>query len=114
VAQTYSLTLPLIYAKLLQAITSTINVICMNHVIHTKLGEGRRVAIPAELCQEYGLQTGDPLVMEASAAGIVLRPLDTVIHELQAFFADAAPAKVRLSDELSRDRRAEAEREDRG
>ena len=43
-----------------------------------------------------------------------MRPLDKVIQEVQAFFADAAPRDVVLSDELSRDRRAEAAREDRG
>jgi len=83
----------------------------MNRVFHTRLQKGRRVTIPAELCQKFELRPGDPLVLESSEAGIVVQPLYTVIHEVQAFFADAAPANVRLSDELSRDRRAEAERE---
>lgn len=86
----------------------------MSHVVHTKMGEGRRVAIPAELCQEYGLEPGSPVVLEPSESGIVVRPLDAVIREVQAFFADAAPPEVSLSDELIRDRRAEAKREDRG
>jgi bifunctional DNA-binding transcriptional regulator/antitoxin component of YhaV-PrlF toxin-antitoxin module len=78
------------------------------------MSEGRRIAIPSELCQEYGLQPGDPIVLEPTESGIVLRPLDTVIREVQAFFADVAPADVRLSEELSRDRRKEAAREERG
>ena len=86
----------------------------MVHVIHTKMGEGRRVAIPADLCQEYGLQPGTAVVLEPSPTGIVVRPLDTVIREVQAFFADAAPPDVVLSEELSRDRRAEAARDKRG
>ena len=86
----------------------------MSLVTHTKMSEGRRVAIPAEMCQEYGLEPGSPVVLEPSAAGIVLRPLDAVVREVQAFFADAAPSDVLLSEELSRDRRAEAAREDRG
>jgi bifunctional DNA-binding transcriptional regulator/antitoxin component of YhaV-PrlF toxin-antitoxin module len=86
----------------------------MSNVIHTKMGEGRRVAIPSELCQEYGLKPGAPVVLEPSESGIVLRPLDTVIREVQAFFADAAPADVLLSEELSKDRRDEASRESRG
>ena len=86
----------------------------MGNVIHTKLGEGRRIAIPAELCQQYGLEPGDPVVLEPSTSGIVMRPLDAVIREVQAFFADAAPPGVMLSDELIRDRREEAERENRG
>jgi AbrB family looped-hinge helix DNA binding protein len=83
----------------------------MNDVIHVKLGAHRRVAIPAELCQRYGLHPGDPLVLEASDHAITLRPLDDVVREVQAFFADAAPPDKTLSDELIRDRRAEAKRE---
>jgi bifunctional DNA-binding transcriptional regulator/antitoxin component of YhaV-PrlF toxin-antitoxin module len=86
----------------------------MPNVVHTKLGEGRRVAIPAELCQQYGIEPGDPVVLEPSETGIIVRPLSTVIREVQAFFADAAPTGVVLSDELLRDRREEAERENRG
>jgi bifunctional DNA-binding transcriptional regulator/antitoxin component of YhaV-PrlF toxin-antitoxin module len=85
----------------------------MSNVIHTKMGEGRRVAIPAEMCHEYGLEPGAPVVLEPSESGIILRPLDVVIREVQAFFADAAPRDVLLSEELIRDRRAEAAREDR-
>ena len=85
----------------------------MIHVTHTKMSEGRRVAIPAEMCHEYGLKPGSPVVLEPSEAGIIVRPLEVVIHEVQAFFADAAPPDVLLSDELSKDRRAEAAREDR-
>jgi bifunctional DNA-binding transcriptional regulator/antitoxin component of YhaV-PrlF toxin-antitoxin module len=86
----------------------------MFHVTHTKMGEGRRVAIPADLCQEYGMQPGTPIVLEPSQAGIVVRPLETVIDEVQAFFADVAPPNVLLSEELVRDRRAEAARDKRG
>ena len=67
----------------------------MNQVIHTKMSDGRRVAIPAELCKEYGLKPGGPVVLESSDAGIVVRPLDAVIREVQAFFADAAPEEHR-------------------
>jgi bifunctional DNA-binding transcriptional regulator/antitoxin component of YhaV-PrlF toxin-antitoxin module len=56
----------------------------MANVIHTKLGEGRRVAIPAELCHRYGIEPGDPVVLEPSDSGIVMRPLDAVIREVQA------------------------------
>lgn len=86
----------------------------MANVIHTKLGEGRRVAIPAELCQRYGIEPGDPVVLEPTDSGIVMRPLDAVIREVQAYFADIVPPGVSLSEELLRDRREEAERENRG
>jgi len=78
------------------------------------MGEGRRVAIPANLCQEYGLQPGTPVVLEPSPSGIVVRPLKAVIREVQEFFADAAPPHVVLTEELSRDRRGEAAGDQRG
>jgi bifunctional DNA-binding transcriptional regulator/antitoxin component of YhaV-PrlF toxin-antitoxin module len=80
----------------------------MTNCIHTKLGEGRRIAIPADLCQRYHLQPGDPVVLEPMDAYFVVRPLEDVISEVQAFFAGIAPSGVVLSEELSRDRRAEA------
>ena len=85
----------------------------MADVIHTKMGEGRRVAVPAELCQRYGIDPGDPVVPEPAESGIVLRPLDAVIREVQTFFADITPASGLLSDELIRERHMEAERESR-
>lgn len=86
----------------------------MENVIHTKLSENRRVAIPADLCNRFGLKPGDPVVLESTDAGIVLRPLDAVLREVQAFFADVAPPEVLLSDELIKDRHEEAVRESRG
>jgi bifunctional DNA-binding transcriptional regulator/antitoxin component of YhaV-PrlF toxin-antitoxin module len=85
----------------------------MVEVIHTKISESRRVAIPAELCQRYGLVPGDPVVLEPSDAGIMVRPLDAVIRDVQAFFAETAPPEELLSEELIRDRREEAARENR-
>ena len=85
----------------------------MVHVTHTKMGGGRRITIPAEMCHEYGLEPGTALVLEPTRSGIVIRPLQDVVHEVQAFFADAAPPGVRLSDTLIEDRRREAAEEDR-
>jgi bifunctional DNA-binding transcriptional regulator/antitoxin component of YhaV-PrlF toxin-antitoxin module len=108
----YLLTTTLNRGTLKGQVTSTSHVDCMNQVIHTKLGEGRRVAIPADICHEYHLMPGDPVVLEATPSGIVIRPLDAVVREVQAFFASVGPTDGLLSDELIRDRRAEAARED--
>jgi bifunctional DNA-binding transcriptional regulator/antitoxin component of YhaV-PrlF toxin-antitoxin module len=86
----------------------------MQNVTHTKMGEGRRIAIPAELCHEYGLEPGSPVVLEPTESGIIVRPLEEVIRAVQAYFAGTAPKGVLVSEELIRDRREEAAREDRG
>jgi hypothetical protein len=51
--------------------------------------------------------------LEPTGSGIVVRPLDAVIDEVQAFFADLAASDVLLSEELIRDRCEEAKRESR-
>jgi hypothetical protein len=57
------------------------------------------------------LNPGDPVVLEPSDSGITVRPLDNVVKEVQAFFAEVAPANAGLSEELLRDRRKEAAKE---
>jgi AbrB family looped-hinge helix DNA binding protein len=81
----------------------------MHHVYHTKLGEGRRVAIPAEVCRRFGISPGDPVVVEADDGGVRVRSLAAVIREVQDHFARLAPPGMLISEELIRDRRAEAE-----
>lgn len=105
------LTLKSSYGTLAISYQTTIPFLIMTDTIHTKLTEGRRVAIPAVICQELGLRPGDPLVLEVANRAIILRSLDDVVREVQAYFADVAPPNVVLSDELSRDRRAEAARD---
>ena len=85
----------------------------MQNAIHTKIGPGRRVVIPAGLCHDYGFAPGTPVVLEPTEQGIVVRPFGDVARDVQAYFAGTAPKGVRLSDELLRDRRDEVAREDR-
>ena len=82
-----------------------------HNVIHSKLSEGRRIALPAELCRMFDMEPGDPIVLEAGPQGIMVRPADAVLHDVQAFFADAAPRRVLLSESLLADRRAAAKQE---
>lgn len=80
-------------------------------IVHTKLGVSRRLAIPAELCQRYGLAPGGPVVIEATESGLMVRPLERVLDEVQSYFAAVAPREAVLSEELLRERREEAGRE---
>lgn len=47
----------------------------VKRVIPTKLGGGRRVVIPSDMCREHGLESGKPLVLESTETGIVVRLL---------------------------------------
>ena len=82
----------------------------MGNLIYYEDRRRTRVAIPADLCHQYGLEPGDKVVLEATPDGIVLRPLE----EVRAFSADIQPAGGLLSEESLRDRREDAERKHRG
>jgi AbrB family looped-hinge helix DNA binding protein len=84
----------------------------MDDVYYTKLGEGRRVAIPAEVCEQLGLQPGDPLAIKVQDHSLQLVPYEQIIREVQEAFAPYRQPGVSAVDELIRERRREAARED--
>src|SRR5579871_2437143 len=85
----------------------------MDRVYHTKLGEGRRVAIPAEVCEQLGLRPGAPLAITIEDNGLHVVPYEQIIREVQAAFAPYKQAGVSMVDELIQERRLEAAREER-
>jgi AbrB family looped-hinge helix DNA binding protein len=85
----------------------------MENVYHTKLGEGRRIAIPAEVCDQLGLRPGAPLAITIEADGLHVVPYEQIIREVQAAFAPYRQPGVSAVDELIQERRDEAVREER-
>ena len=69
--------------------------------------------IPAPLRKSLNLKLDDTLVVESDGGSLLVRGYDQVLREVQAAFASGAPPEVLISDELIRDRREEAAREDR-
>jgi len=85
----------------------------MEDVFHTKLGGGRRIAIPAEVCEKLGLQLGDPLAIKVGDDGLQLIPFEHVVRDVQKAFAHYRKPGSSQVDELIRDRREEAKRDER-
>ena len=83
----------------------------METVYHTKLGGGRRVAIPAEVCKKLGLAAGDALTIRLGEDGMQLLTFDHIIRDVQKAFAPYRKRGVNQVDELVRERRDEAARE---
>lgn len=83
------------------------------HIERVTLGEHGRLTIPAAMRREIGIKAGDTVVVESDGDSLLVRTLDQVVREVQAAFADVAPADLLLSGELIADRRAEAERDGR-
>ncbi|MBA4067309.1 MAG: hypothetical protein C0501_27095 [Isosphaera sp.] len=83
------------------------------HIEHVRMGEDGRLVIPAALRREAGLKPGDTVVIESDGDSLLLKSYDRVLAEVQGHFAALAAPAVLLSEELIRERRAEAAREGR-
>jgi AbrB family looped-hinge helix DNA binding protein len=83
----------------------------MSNVYHSKLGEGRRIAIPAEACEKMNLSPGDPVSIELRDEGLLIVPYAEVIRKVQAAFAPYRKPGESVADELLAERRLEAARE---
>ena len=81
----------------------------MSHKTIT-MGERGRLVIPADTRRRLGLSSGDRLVVDERDGELHLLPVTARIARLRGAWAEPATERV-LSEELIRERRAEAERE---
>jgi AbrB family looped-hinge helix DNA binding protein len=79
---------------------------------HVRIAPGGRVVIPAEFRKALGLAVGDDLVIELKEGELQLRSLDAAIRRVQDMVRRYVPEGVSLADELIRERREEAAREE--
>jgi bifunctional DNA-binding transcriptional regulator/antitoxin component of YhaV-PrlF toxin-antitoxin module len=71
------------------------------------------VVLPAEARKRSGIKVGDPVFVEADPAGIHILTLPQILQRVQAAFAPYRRAGESIVDELIRERREEAAKEDR-
>jgi bifunctional DNA-binding transcriptional regulator/antitoxin component of YhaV-PrlF toxin-antitoxin module len=83
----------------------------MNLTVHTRLGDDRRVAIPAKLCHKLGWSVGEPLTFEEQGEALRIVPVSQILREIQESFAPYRTEGESLVDELIAEREAEAARE---
>lgn len=79
--------------------------------VRVKLGTNGRLVIPANLRREAGLGEGKTVLIETSADGLRIRPMEDVVMQAQKKLQKYIKRDVSLTDELIEDRRAEAIRE---
>jgi AbrB family looped-hinge helix DNA binding protein len=82
----------------------------MSDTTLVEVGPKGRVVIPAAIRRQLGIGEGSQLVALVEEGGVMLLPRAEVKRRLRRMFAAAGTS---LSAELLRDRRREAEREDR-
>jgi AbrB family looped-hinge helix DNA binding protein len=79
---------------------------------HVRIAAGGRVVIPAEFRKALGVEIGDDMVMELTDGELRLRSFDAALKRVQQIVRRYVPAGVSLADELIRERREEAAREE--
>jgi bifunctional DNA-binding transcriptional regulator/antitoxin component of YhaV-PrlF toxin-antitoxin module len=79
---------------------------------HVRIAPGGRVVIPAEFRKALGVEIGDDMVMELTNGELRLRSFDAALKRVQEIVRKYVPEGVSLADELIRERREEATREE--
>lgn len=74
----------------------------------TKMTEGGRLVVPAELRRQLGLQPGTELVLDIADGELRVRSVQQAIDRAQALVRRYVPANVDLAGELIADRRETA------
>lgn len=79
---------------------------------HATVDTSGRVLLPAELRHERGIVPGAEIVWIEGDKGLELRTFDSLLGEIQEYFATLGPSEELWSEELLHERRQEAACED--
>ncbi|HSA80492.1 MAG TPA: AbrB/MazE/SpoVT family DNA-binding domain-containing protein [Geminicoccaceae bacterium] len=79
---------------------------------HVKIAPGGRVVLPAEFRRALGVGVGDSVVIELRDGELRLRSLDAATRRAQEIVSKDVPEGVSLADELIREWREEAARDE--
>lgn len=82
-----------------------------SHPYHLKLGEGRRLVLPADVCRGLALGVGDTVIVRLEDDRATLRSVDHTISRFQALLTERVPRERSLVDELIAEREEESLRE---
>lgn len=72
----------------------------------TRIGQGGRVVLPAELRTELGLRQGDAVVIEAERGRAILRPHAETVRAIQDKYRARWKGKTMSSEAFLAERRA--------
>jgi len=73
---------------------------------HIRIGDGRRVVLPFEVCRSMSLDVGDTLIVRVEPDRTTLSSVDRTVERFQAMLAARLPAGYSAVEQLI------AERED--
>jgi len=73
---------------------------------HIRIGDGRRVVLPTEVCKSMSLDVGDTLIVRVEPERTTLSSVERTVARFQSMLAERVPPGFSAVDELI------AERED--
>lgn len=71
---------------------------------HIRIGEGRRVVLPAEVCKSMSLGIGDTIIVRVEDNRAMLSGVVRTIERFQSLLAERVPYGISLVDELIAER----------
>lgn len=80
----------------------------MGDVVRTKVTQGGRIVIPAEMRRRLGIEIGDDVSVAVDNGSLRIRTQKESIKRAQALVRKFVPEGVSLVDELIAERRREA------
>jgi bifunctional DNA-binding transcriptional regulator/antitoxin component of YhaV-PrlF toxin-antitoxin module len=78
---------------------------------HLKIGDGRRIVLPPDVCNSLHLGIGDTVIVAVENDHATLRSVDAAVERFQALVAEKVPTGTSLVDELIAERKENARRE---
>jgi antitoxin PrlF len=78
---------------------------------HVAMASNGRLVIPANVRSELGMQDGGKFIVHIEGGQIRLEPIQAAVARAQAIVRRYVPEGISLVDELSAERRLEADRE---
>jgi len=78
---------------------------------HVAMASNGRLVIPANVRSELGMQDGGKFIVHVEDGQIRLEPFQAAVARAQAIVHRYVPEGISLVDELSEERRLEADRE---
>jgi AbrB family looped-hinge helix DNA binding protein len=83
----------------------------MDSVYHVRLGDNRRLALPADLCRRLGLKPGEQLLVTEHQDGVTVTPLRCQAERMREELRQLLTEGPTLTQELKKLRKFEAARE---
>lgn len=78
---------------------------------HVRIGDGRRVVLPSEVCRSMSLDVGDTLIVRVEPERTTLSSVERTVERFQSLLAARIPLGYSVVDELIAEREDAALRE---